>query len=38
MGGEIRFMLGDAERAISGVSPTLTMLEYLRGTERRMGT
>ena len=35
---EIRFLLGDEERTLSGVSPTLTVLEYLRRHERRMGT
>jgi xanthine dehydrogenase small subunit len=38
MAGEIRFLLGDTERTLSGVSPTLTVLEYLRRHERRMGT
>jgi xanthine dehydrogenase small subunit len=38
MTGEIRFLLGDSERALSGVSPTLTVLEYLRRHARRMGT
>jgi xanthine dehydrogenase small subunit len=36
--GEIRFLLGDEERALAGVSPTLTVLEYLRRHERRTGT
>jgi xanthine dehydrogenase small subunit len=35
---EIRFLLGDEKRTLSGVSPTLTVLEYLRRHERRMGT
>jgi len=34
----IRFMLGDEERTLDGVSPTLTVLEYLRRHARRMGT
>lgn len=34
----IRFLLGDEERTLDGVSPTLTVLEYLRRHERRMGT
>ncbi|HEX2257997.1 MAG TPA: xanthine dehydrogenase small subunit [Afifellaceae bacterium] len=35
---EIRFLLGEEPRALSGVSPTLTVLEYLRRTERLTGT
>jgi xanthine dehydrogenase small subunit len=38
MAGEIRFLLGDSERTLKDVSPTLTVLEYLRRHERRMGT
>lgn len=38
MAGEIRFLLGDSERALKNVSPTLTVLEYLRRHARRMGT
>jgi xanthine dehydrogenase small subunit len=38
MGGAIRFLLGGEERVLEGVSPTTTVLEYLRGTERRTGT
>ena len=38
MAGEIRFLLGDQPRAVSGVSPTMTVLEYLRRQERRTGT
>jgi xanthine dehydrogenase small subunit len=38
MAGEIRFLLGNSERTLSGVSPTLTVLEYLRRHERRVGT
>lgn len=34
----IRFLLGDEERSLDGVSPTLTVLEYLRRHERRTGT
>ena len=34
----IRFLLGDEERALDDVSPTLTVLEYLRRHERRTGT
>ena len=35
---EIRFLLGDEPRALTGVSPTLTVLEYLRRHERLTGT
>ena len=38
MADAIRFLLGDEERALRGVSPTLTVLEYLRRHERRTGT
>jgi xanthine dehydrogenase small subunit len=38
MAGAIRFLLGNEERTLSGVSPTLTVLEYLRRHERRTGT
>ena len=38
MAEAIRFLLGDEERTISGVPPTLTILEYLRRHERRTGT
>jgi xanthine dehydrogenase small subunit len=34
----IRFLLGQAERTLTDVPPTLTVLEYLRRHERRMGT
>ncbi len=34
----IRFLLGNEERSLDGVSPTLTVLEYLRRHERRTGT
>ncbi|MFQ6016720.1 MAG: xanthine dehydrogenase small subunit [Kiloniellaceae bacterium] len=38
MRSSIRFLLGDARREIRGIDPTLTVLEYLRGGERRCGT
>ncbi len=38
MGAAIRFLFWDEERALEGVSPTLTVLEYLRRHERRTGT
>jgi xanthine dehydrogenase small subunit len=38
MAEAIRFLLGEEERALTGVSPTLTVLEYLRRHERRTGT
>ena len=38
MGDAIRFLLGEEERVLSGVSPTFTVLDYLRRYERRMGT
>ena len=38
MGDAIRFLLGDAERSLRGVSPTMTILDYLRRVERRTGT
>jgi xanthine dehydrogenase small subunit len=34
----VRFLLGDEPRALSGIDPTLTVLEYLRGSERLSGT
>ncbi len=34
----LRFLLGDAPREFDEVEPTLTVLEYLRRTERRRGT
>jgi xanthine dehydrogenase small subunit len=34
----IRFLLGDQPRELRQVSPTLTVLEYLRGTARLTGT
>ena len=38
MGDAIRFLLGEDEHEISGVSPTMTVLEWLRGHARRRGT
>lgn len=38
MGTAIRFLLGEEERALSAISPTTTVLNYLRLRERRMGT
>ena len=38
MADTIRFLLGDEERALKGVAPTLTLLEYLRRHERLTGT
>ena len=38
MRNEIRFLLGDEERRISGVDPTMTVLNYLRREERLTGT
>ncbi|WP_336488098.1 xanthine dehydrogenase small subunit [Methylobacterium nigriterrae] len=35
---EIRFLLGDEQRRIADVSPTLTVLDWLRGSERLTGT
>ena len=34
----IRFLLGDEQREITRVDPTLTVLDWLRMTERRTGT
>jgi xanthine dehydrogenase small subunit len=34
----IRFLLGEEDRAIAGVSPTRTVLEWLRGEARACGT
>ncbi|MBP0617856.1 xanthine dehydrogenase small subunit [Jiella mangrovi] len=34
----IRFVLNGAEREVAGVSPTTTLLDYLRGPERLTGT
>jgi xanthine dehydrogenase small subunit len=38
MAGAIRFLLGQSERTLTDAPPTLTVLEYLRRHERRMGT
>jgi xanthine dehydrogenase small subunit len=38
MADAIRFLLGEEERTLNEVSPTLTVLEYLRRHERRTGT
>ncbi|SER03868.1 xanthine dehydrogenase small subunit [Faunimonas pinastri] len=38
MSDAIRFLLGDRERVLRDVPPTLTVLEYLRRHERRTGT
>jgi xanthine dehydrogenase small subunit len=35
---DIRFLLGDEPRRLAGISPTLTVLEYLRRHERLTGT
>ncbi|MBB6252799.1 xanthine dehydrogenase small subunit [Nitrospirillum iridis] len=34
----VRFLLGDEPRELTDVDPTLTVLDWLRGTERRLGT
>ena len=34
----VRFLLGDEEREIRTVDPTMTVLDYLRLEERRCGT
>ena len=34
----IRFLLGEAERSIAGLPPTMTVLEWLRGPARACGT
>ena len=34
----IRFLLGDEARSIAGLSPTQTVLEWLRGEARACGT
>jgi xanthine dehydrogenase small subunit len=34
----VRFLLGDAERAVGGIDPTMTVLDWLRTVERRTGT
>jgi xanthine dehydrogenase small subunit len=38
MAGRIRFLLGTERREIEIVDPTMTVLNYLRETERRTGT
>ncbi len=38
MADAIRFLLGDAPRAVSALAPTTTVLQYLREHERRCGT
>ena len=38
MSKDIRFLLGEDERTLRDVSPTLTVLEYLRRHARRTGT
>jgi xanthine dehydrogenase small subunit len=38
MGNDIRFLLGEDEHTLRDVSPTLTVLEYLRRHARRTGT
>ena len=38
MGEAIRFLLGEEERTLTAVPPTLTVLEYLRRHARRTGT
>ncbi len=38
MGDTIKFMLNDQMRAVSGLSPTTTILQYLRLQERLTGT
>ena len=35
---DIRFLLGDEERSLRGVDPQMTVLEYLRLSERKVGT
>src|SRR5512133_155717 len=38
MPGSVRFLLDGRERTIEGVDPTTTILQWLRGAERRCGT
>ena len=38
MGGRIEFLLNGEPRAVDGVAPTTTVLDYLRGVERACGT
>ncbi len=35
---QVRFLLGHEPRCLAGIDPTLTVLDYLRGTEHRKGT
>ncbi|MHA1545263.1 MAG: 2Fe-2S iron-sulfur cluster-binding protein, partial [Alphaproteobacteria bacterium] len=34
----VRFLLGFEERVVDDIAPTTTVLDYLRGSERRVGT
>src|SRR5579862_8351955 len=38
MSGRISFLLNGEPRAVEGIAPTTTVLEYLRGVERACGT
>src|SRR5271155_2649109 len=38
MGERINFLLNGAPRTVTGVAPTTTVLDYLRGVERACGT
>lgn len=38
MRNSIKFLLGDEPRELAGIDPTLTVLDYLRQTERRTGS
>ncbi|HVO19322.1 MAG TPA: xanthine dehydrogenase small subunit [Anaeromyxobacter sp.] len=38
MSGAVRFLLDGGVRSISGIDPTTTVLQWLRGPERRCGT
>ncbi len=38
MRNSIKFLLGSEPRELSGIDPTLTVLDYLQQTERRTGT
>jgi xanthine dehydrogenase small subunit len=38
MRNKVRFLLGKERRELDAVSPTMTVLNYLRGVERRTGT
>ena len=35
---DIRFLLGDEERSLRDIDPQMTVLEYLRLSERKSGT